>query len=195
MIDVNLNFTTPEILADRLNEKRSFVTDYYKVYINDSFLHIIDPNDSRGVYTSSIVAVKKAFSIWENRTRLVQFELVNASENYTLYVEWSGSMHTSLGGTQTIAFTQQLGYGCDKYFFVIGGEIVLMVKDEASQLAIMTHEIGHILNLGDVGNTNALMGTWYDENNIPSEEKLKEMITPSINDTLKMIIHPEYDCS
>lgn len=189
-IEVDLNFTTPELLINRT----FFIADYYKVYINDSFLRIVDPNGTRGVRNYSIRAVKTAFSIWENETRMVQFKFVKPPEDYTLYVEWSGNMSTTLGGTQTIAYTVPYGYDCGEYFFITGGTITLSARSEDSQLAIMSHEIGHILNLADVGNDDSIMGQWFDENNIPSEEKLEKKIIQSVKDTLEMIIRPEYNC-
>ncbi len=188
--NIDMNFITPNL---RSND-RHFITNNFNVYINDSFLKIVYKNNSNDRYNDNINAVKKAFSLWENKTDLVHFNFVDSSEDHTIYVEWDNDMSTTMGGTHTIAYAQALGYACDGYFFITGGEITLSTRGGESQLAITAHEIGHILNLADVGNKGSLMGGWYDSYDTPNEEDLREMFTEDINETLMLTIHPEYEC-
>jgi hypothetical protein len=150
---------------------------------------------TKGLYNNSMYSLKKAFSIWEEETKLVHFNVVDSRENYNLYVEWSGDMPTTEGGSQFIAYAAPSIYDCGNYKFVDGGRLVLSVKNNSKEIQTDLHEIGHILNLGDVGNSNALMSTWYDDSQILSEESLRKLITPAINDTLRMIINSDLNCN
>ena len=189
-IEVDLNFTTPEL---RLN-RTFFIPGTYEVYLNDTFLKMIDWDGTKGLYDSSMRAAKEAFSIWENGTDgLVDFEFVKAWENHTIYVEWTGEMPGDLTG-QAIAYAVPEGYDCGTHWFITGGSIFSLVKEESSQRAIMAHEIGHLLNLADVGNKGSIMGGWYDEYNTPSAAELEGKITDGIVETLGLIIRPEYNC-
>jgi hypothetical protein len=186
----NVNLATPELLIDRA----TYTTNDFRVYVNDSFLRVVDPNLTKGFYNNSMYSLKSAFAIWEEKTGLVHFTIVN-SENYNLYVEWSGYMPTTEGGSQYIAYAEPATYNCGNYKFSDGGKLVLSVKNNSKEIETDLHEIGHILNLGDVGNSNALMSTWYDDSRTLSEDDLRNLITSSINDTLKVVIQPSLNCN
>ncbi|MCX6820655.1 MAG: matrixin family metalloprotease [Candidatus Aenigmarchaeota archaeon] len=187
----NVNLVTPELLSDRT----TYITNDFRVYINDSFLKVIDPNAMKGLYNNSMYSLKKAFAIWEEETKLVHFTFVSYGENYNLYVKWSGDMPTTEGGSQYIAYAAPSTYNCGNYKFIDGGSLVLSVKNSSKEIQTDLHEIGHILNLADLGNSNMLMSTWYDDSQTLSEGSLRKLITPAINDTLKVIINPDLNCN
>jgi|GEM_PF-4376493 hypothetical protein len=191
--NVDLNFTTPVLRRN----KTYFLTNRFFVYINDSFLRIIDPDGSKGIYNSSIETVKEAFKIWEEETKLISFVFVNSSKNSSLIVEWSAEMPKPKIGSEaviyTIAYTIPYIHRCGNYSFVTGGKIVFSTQ-AMGELAVALHEIGHILNLADVGNKDSIMCWLYEENSRFSTQELREKITKEIKETLKLIVRPDYDC-
>jgi len=189
---VDLNFSTP---FPRLN-KTFLINNFYSVYINDSLLKIIDPNCT-DFCNKSIEAVKKAFKIWEEEIKLIDFEFVGVEKNHTIYVEITAEMPIDVVEKEfvsyAVGYTIPYGYECGNYVFVKGGKIYLSPKKEQHLLKIAMHEIGHILNLADVGNKDSIMCKWSEEE-IVSEEELRKSINQEIKETLKMIVKPEYDC-
>lgn len=192
-INVDLNFSTP---TPRLN-KSCFITNQYFVYINDSLLRIIDPDFSKNIYNSTINVTKTAFKIWEDETKLVHFGFVGPDENYTIYVEFTAEMPLTAAEKEFVAYALgyaiPYGYECGNYWFGTGGKIYISPKESSRVFAIALHEIGHILNLADVGNADSVMYAWQEESTF-SEQIWREKITKEIKDTLKMIVKPEYDC-
>ncbi|MEM5766138.1 MAG: matrixin family metalloprotease [Candidatus Aenigmatarchaeota archaeon] len=192
-IVASLNFTTPE---RRINNSY-FISNRYSVYVNDSLLKIVDPNQTKGLYNNSMEAVKKAFEIWEEETKLVSFDFVDSKENYTIYVEFTGEMPIAAMKEDFVSYfvgyTVQYGYECENYRFIKGGKIFVSIKEYSQLLNIMVHEVGHILNLADSGNMDSIMYAWGGESSF-SESELRVKITKEIKDTLRMIIKPEYDC-
>jgi predicted Zn-dependent protease len=193
-MEVNLNFSTP---APRLNNS-CFITNRYFVYINDSLLRIIDPDFSKGIYNSTMNVTKTAFKIWEEETRLVHFDFVGPGENYTIYVEFTAEMPLRAAEKEIVVYAVGYAlpnrYECENYCFSRGGEIYISPKESSRVFAIALHEIGHILNLADVGNRDSVMYAWQEEFPTFSESVWREKITREIKDTLKMIVKPEYDC-
>lgn len=192
--NVNTNFTTPEL---RTNNSY-FISGNYSVYINDSFLKIVDPYFNKSIYNDSIDSIKKAFKIWEEETGFLKFDFINSSINATIYVQWSGDMPTQgyqeEGASQTIGYAIKWGYECSNYRFIKGGMLVLSIGEKSGQLLTDVHEIGHLLNLADTGNLDTLMSTYYQADDSYTEQKIRSLISDGIKETLSKIVKPGYDC-
>jgi hypothetical protein len=189
-----LNFSTP---APRLNNS-CFIAARYFVYINDSLLKVIDPDFSKGIYNSTINVTKNAFKIWEEETKLVHFDFVGPDENYSIYLEFTAEMPLKAAEKEFVVYAVGYAlphiYECENYCFIKGGEIYISPKESSRVFAVLLHEIGHILNLADVGNRDSVMYAWQEEFSTFSEQEWRGKITKEIKETLKMIVKPEYDC-
>jgi hypothetical protein len=161
-------------------------------------LRIIDPDFSKGIYNSIINVTKTAFKIWEEETKLVQFDFIGPDENHTIYVEFTAEMPLKAAEKEFVVYAVGYAlphiYECENYCFIKGGEIYISPKESSRVFAVLLHEIGHILNLADVGNKDSVMYAWQEELSTFSEQVLREKITKEIKETLEMIVKPEYDC-
>jgi hypothetical protein len=198
-IIMDLNFSNPDLTPSPRTIIKAVINNHYNVYLNDSFLILLDPNRTNGFYVNNTNAIKNAFKIWEEETSgTVSFDFLGTPEKNDIYVEWSSFMESSkfIESTYTGQHwgeTYQLGYNCTDFWFNTGGVIKLNPqRDELEDTGIALHEIGHILNLNDVGNYNVLMSTWYEENRYTDEQSLIRLFTDDIKQTIKIITRPDY---
>ncbi|MBI4177641.1 MAG: matrixin family metalloprotease [Candidatus Aenigmarchaeota archaeon] len=175
--------------------KDGLLNNKFNVYINDSFLFVLDKNKTKGVYEKSVGAAAGAMKIWEEETNnTVRFNVTNNPEGADISISWAASLPEKFSGypSDTIGQAINSGYDCSTFKFLTGGSVYLTVQNsEIENLETAAHEMGHILNLAHVGNFGNIMSASYRDGHFADETDVRNGISKDMKTTLKNITRPD----